>query len=375
MSTQLSSKAMVGRKPNSLKLVAITLVTVFLFGIMSSITMAAADEVAVKKIELNVDDCSAVVVKKTYNGDFRYEYSEKYYKLTTAQTGDTLSITLAMAAGVTKIPVKEKAVVYFPDKEYTSITVAAVNSAIELKAFNTNYKITATDSAASLEVARGFNKTINFKIADGTGDVEIDKNATNYTVNLGSDTSTSTIDLPDEFPEFLQQQNYQYKKGDGKAKINVDVKNSAFDLDLETVEEAKMETTMVSKVKYFLVKNETQLHSIGSKDYPLSGNYMLKSNIEIDDDWTPIGAHEDKPFTGIFNGNGFTISDVTIKDMSNNYKYLGFFGLVKGGTITNLTLRDVEIKTNKGRKDAVIANKAVAASLISNGKVRNCKVI
>lgn len=371
MSEQSSGVTVVRNKPISLKLVAVALVTVFLFGILLNLTTVVAADVAVKKIVLNVSDAN-ITVRKTYDNDFHYEYSDKYFKLAAAQIGDALRITISAQNSVTKIPLSERAVIYVPDREYASITVDAKSAGVSLPSINANYKVIGSNSAVGVELAKEFNKSVDLRLSGGAGEVKIDKTATNYTVNLAS--SASSIDLPDEFPQFLQQQNYQYKKGNGKTAINLDVKDSAFSLDLETIQSSKMESKMVGKAKYFNVTNEAQLRAIGSKDYPLSGNYTLKANISLDEDWVTIGASDDKPFTGIFDGNGYTISDVLIKDVRNPYKYVGFFGLVKGGTITNLTLEDVEIKTSNSRKDTVVANNTVAAKVVG-GKVTGCKVI
>lgn len=68
------------------------------------------------------------------------------------------------------------------------------------------------------------------------------------------------------------------------------------------------------------------------------------------------------PFTGRFEGNGFTIKNVSVDDQEGKYKYLGFFGLVKGGTINNVVLEGVSIKTSR-KSDVVIAPKDVVAIL------------
>lgn len=56
--------------------------------------------------------------------------------------------------------------------------------------------------------------------------------------------------------------------------------------------------------------------------------------------WDPIGADGSTPFTGSFDGQGFTISGININ--SNTYNN-GLFGYVIGGTIRDVTLADFNI--------------------------------
>lgn len=70
--------------------------------------------------------------------------------------------------------------------------------------------------------------------------------------------------------------------------------------------------------------------------------------------WIPLGFSDEAPFSGTFNGNGFTIKNISIDDQSGDYKYIGFFGLVKGGTVHNVALENVNIKAER-TKDVFIA--------------------
>ena len=94
---------------------------------------------------------------------------------------------------------------------------------------------------------------------------------------------------------------------------------------------------------------------------------VLQKDIRLNDGWTPIGIggrHNAaaKPFSGIFDGNNKTISnlnnkgynpdkdqiynDVYTSGSETAYAY-GLFGLVKNATIMNLTLTDVDIDTSR----------------------------
>lgn len=64
-------------------------------------------------------------------------------------------------------------------------------------------------------------------------------------------------------------------------------------------------------------------------------NAILLNDIELGNfDWTPIG-NSSKKYSGTFDGNGHTISEIYV---NGNTTYQGFFGLVNNGEIKNLTL-------------------------------------
>ena len=107
----------------------------------------------------------------------------------------------------------------------------------------------------------------------------------------------------------------------------------------------------------------------------LSGNYVLTRNLDFADDasydgtvfraiwtvddyrdatdlgWTPIGD-ADTPFTGTFDGNGYTIANLQINN-DDNAMHKGLFGVIGSvGTVRNLGLVDAEIEDYNGNRHA-----------------------
>ncbi len=80
----------------------------------------------------------------------------------------------------------------------------------------------------------------------------------------------------------------------------------------------------------------------------LGKNYRLKADLNLKD--TPFNGigSAGQPFTGMFDGQGHTISHVTVNAPEG--ENVGFFNVIKGATIRDLKLVDVEItgKTNVG---------------------------
>ena len=100
--------------------------------------------------------------------------------------------------------------------------------------------------------------------------------------------------------------------------------------------------TLVSSV----ITSWTDLAAISSS---LAGNYRLVTNLSSADSdyasaggnaWTPLGP-SGTPFTGTFDGNNFTISNLTISTLTGDNQ--GLFGVISGATLSNLGLLDVDI--------------------------------
>lgn len=110
---------------------------------------------------------------------------------------------------------------------------------------------------------------------------------------------------------------------------------------------------------YRLISTAEELAWVAKNtDHPeLQGNIpnvKLMADIDLGGKlWTPICAGKGTPkFNAIFDGNGFTVSNLYIKGSelleahSNNNFYIqnvGFIGVLGSGTVKNLTLKDVDI--------------------------------
>ena len=91
----------------------------------------------------------------------------------------------------------------------------------------------------------------------------------------------------------------------------------------------------------------------------ICNGYELTANIDLSSftNWTPIGT-----FTAIFDGNDYTISNLTIdRDSSDN---IGLFSIVSGATISNLKLATVSI-TGAGNGGALVGQ-ATGTTALSN---------
>ena len=79
-----------------------------------------------------------------------------------------------------------------------------------------------------------------------------------------------------------------------------------------------------------------------------SKNFILMSDLDLGGvTWDPIGT-PNGPFTGLFDGNGHTISNLYIDTGDHNYysPYVGLFGYAPEATIKNLNLSNAKIITD-----------------------------
>lgn len=81
----------------------------------------------------------------------------------------------------------------------------------------------------------------------------------------------------------------------------------------------------------YRIRTERELNMIR---YMPSACYRLMSDIVIGEKWVPIGNCEANAFCGVFDGNGYTISEL----MPKQNRYSGFIGYGKNCSIYNLTV-------------------------------------
>ncbi len=92
-------------------------------------------------------------------------------------------------------------------------------------------------------------------------------------------------------------------------------------------------------------------HELDDVRDDLNHGYILMNDLDEDTSgyseynwgsgWDPIGSFDDSPFTGYFDGNGYSISDLTIDRDENDYG--GLFAYMDGAFISDLGLINADI--------------------------------
>lgn len=100
----------------------------------------------------------------------------------------------------------------------------------------------------------------------------------------------------------------------------------------------------------------------------LNGNYILMNDIDCTDVIVPpIGVDESRAFTGVFDGRGFTISNL----VASNARYIGLFGY-SSGQIKNLNLSNLNYDITSSSYDVITVGGIVG---YNSGTVEKCAVI
>ncbi len=92
--------------------------------------------------------------------------------------------------------------------------------------------------------------------------------------------------------------------------------------------------------------------------------------------WLPIGMYTDKEYQGTFDGQGYAISGLysVMEIEEKEYEgqnYNGFFGIVNGGTIKNVAIKDSYFEnTNKDSKSDQLGS--ICSCLIGSSKIQGC---
>lgn len=105
-------------------------------------------------------------------------------------------------------------------------------------------------------------------------------------------------------------------------------------------------------------------------EWKYNGEINLLADIDLSyiDNWVPIGVNKAAPFTDVFNGNGFTLSNMSCTSISTTYKEeFGFFGFCMGGTIKNLHLERLYSLSN-GLCGRMLPSKSTSPRIV------NCSV-
>ena len=117
-----------------------------------------------------------------------------------------------------------------------------------------------------------------------------------------------------------------------------------------------------------LLAQQTNDGTGGNACYILTEDICLNGEDE-NINWIPIGYYnlssDYKTFSGVFNGNGHTISNLYI-DNIDNLKSLGLFGLARNAVIKNIIISDATITSQNSVRAGMIA------AFANNTDVLNC---
>lgn len=201
--------------------------------------------------------------------------------------------------------------------------------------------------------------------ANETGTIYFDKISSGYTNFQGVSVSTSAIEAvtPDSNNQFQLTVSGKNSKtfaiGDSVFTVN-NTDTSSFTKTFEYDPSAKTVTEVVENTSdfinavqqlsedeavaqgYTVIKTAAELDNIRNN---LSGKYILMNDIDLSSisNWNSIGG-EYNSFSGVLNGNGYAIKNLTSNRADQ--RYVGLFGYSKGASFLNLGLENVYINAD-----------------------------
>ena len=194
-----------------------------------------------------------------------------------------------------------------------------------------NYLLVPADKSV-VDVEFGYSETESGKAKTRkVGSVPVQRN---YRTNIYGQLLTSDVDInvtivPAYNGEFNNEGYFIEENANGET--------------VAIVESANGLATIAEMINNGTLDGDTNIALEGNID--LSTLSLTRSG-EVSN-WTPIGTSE-KPFTGAFDGKGFTIKNFNYSIIGDNEAwYVGLFGYAKDATIKNFIMENVTIYSEK----------------------------
>ena len=113
------------------------------------------------------------------------------------------------------------------------------------------------------------------------------------------------------------------------------------------------------------------------KNMDMNGHYKLMCDLDFKNTtWSPLGTYS-SPFTGVFDGNGYKISNLSVTAI-NTKGYEGIFISYNKGTIRNLTIENVKVTTTTTLTQLTLGGSGVwyVGGLVgeNRGTIHNCDI-
>ena len=126
-----------------------------------------------------------------------------------------------------------------------------------------------------------------------------------------------------------------------KSAANMEI-NNPYEKGYEDIE-LDSEGKIKNNSKYLVINTAEQFSALGKTPSAHNRYYILNNDLDMQGyDFSPIGTYQ-KPFCGIFNGNGHTIKNLAIRSDKSD---IGMFGSTLNAKITNLKIKDINIEGN-----------------------------
>ena len=239
-------------------------------------------------------------------------------------------------------------------------------TSIDMSEYNDEYRTLDSDSFSVKIVSNNYEGYSSFR---GIESVYVFTENENLTNEIGVKINDNDEDITQNQLTLLKyvkkNQDYIYtykvneqfsKDEETNLKVNVYYENDLIEeKDLIVQSNKPISPYVDGSLEYpFIIMTEEQFLKISENDETMNYSYILGNNLDFSnytdiDFYNPIGTYEN-PFTGTFDGNGYTISN-----LNANYKTqkssLGLFGYTANAVIKNLKLENCSFTSSKAITD------------------------
>lgn len=167
-----------------------------------------------------------VEVRLASDGQYSYEYDKDEYTVTTVTNDSTFEIKVTDNQPEADSENQNHVIVSIPNQSYSLIKGVFEGSSLILPAMNTNITVTSTASSVAMKLPSDYNKTLNYTGNASSCALSI-SNINDFAIN--AKISSSSFLVPSDWPAYdMLGSNYDYTRGKGTAKMNIDVTSSSF---------------------------------------------------------------------------------------------------------------------------------------------------
>lgn len=167
-----------------------------------------------------------VEVQLASDGQYSYEYDKDEYTVTTSTDDSTFEIKITDNRPGVDSGDQSNVIVFILDQSYNLITGVFEGSSLVLPAINSDITVTSNASSVAINLPSDYNKTLNYTGNADSCSLSIN-DINDFAIN--AKISSSTFSVPSSWPVYdMFSSNYDYTKGKGIAKINIDVTSSSF---------------------------------------------------------------------------------------------------------------------------------------------------
>lgn len=164
------------------------------------------------------------------------------------------------------------------------------------------------------------------------------------------------------------------KMGTLVATTNVKINGKAIGVDGDKISNGTVVTAAQNRMRlhqgltWIPIRTYDELISIGKiAAFPINGNYYLANNIDCGGRFPQVATDRTKPFTGVFDGRGNTISNLYFdgRNMSDSdLYYVGIFNATKGAVIKDLRIYNVNFLTAEvATRGAILVGECLSTTL------------